>query len=286
MTWLGNFDFGSTVFHRFTTVNSTGAPTALSSAGVTVYRDDNLTQSTSGVVLTADYDSITGLNSVQIDMSTAGIYGSAGTYTAIISSGAASEDLTGYVVAEWSLRDRFVLSTAGLETLSSAGLETLSSVGLETLSSVGLETLSSAGLETLSSAGLETLSSAGLETASGFSTHSSAGLETLSSAGLETLSSAGLETLSTAAVLAVVSSALQDVAYEEPVFVIGGLTTAPSISLMLRYMYSSLRNQIIVSASGKIFYGAAENVLWLKVLSQDTTDSTGIYTEAEASTST
>ena len=76
------------------------------------------------------------------------------------------------VVSRADRLHRFVLSTAGLETLSSAGLETLSSVGLETLSSVGLETLSSVGLETLSSVGLETLSSAGLETLS------SAGLET------------------------------------------------------------------------------------------------------------
>jgi hypothetical protein len=423
--YLGDFDYGSTVFFKFTTVNSSGAPTALSSG-------------------------VTGLNTVQVDMSTAGFYSSAGSYTAIISSGAASEDLTGYVVAHWSLRNRRFFSTAGLETLSTAGLETLSTVGIETLSTVGIETLSTVGLETLSSAGLETAtgfstlassevgaatwnSTRSLYTAAGsfgqlvststavpdqwvagpFSTHSTAGLETLSSAGLETLSSVGLETVSTvgletvssavvvasassaleaanldhllsavgssdhvvdgslwtklvssstsfvdynasldslaairargdaawatlstagletlstagletlssvgletvstvgletlstvgletlstvgletissAVVLATVSSALDDVTYEEPSFVSGGPSTAASISLMSRYLYSGLRNQITVSASNKTFYGDAMTPLWGKVLSEDSTGSTGVYTEAGGSTST
>jgi hypothetical protein len=98
--WLGSFNFGSTVTFRFTTVNSTGAPTALSSGGVTVFRDDSTaTNSASGVTLTVDVNAWTGLNLVEVDMSTAGFYSSAGTYTAVISSGAGSENLQGYTLA-------------------------------------------------------------------------------------------------------------------------------------------------------------------------------------------
>lgn len=241
--YLGDFNFGSTVHFKFTTVNSTGSPAALSSGGVTVYRDGSTVQDTTGTTLTASFDTITGLNHVQVDMSTAGFYSSAGTYTAIISSGAASENLAGYVLAHWSLLDRSPLtSTAGLETVSTVGLETVSTAGLETLSTLGIETVSTVGLETLSTAGLETLSSAVVAgavwnsarasfTAAGsfgqivststaapdqwvsgpFSTHSTAGLETLSTAGIETLSTLGLETLSTLGIETVSTAGLETV---------------------------------------------------------------------------
>lgn len=190
--YLGDFDFGSTVFFTFTTVTSSGGVTAFSSGGVTVYRQAVTGESASGLTLTSTFDTRTGLNHVQIDMSTAGFYSSAGDFMAIVSSGAAnSEDLSGYTVAQWSILSRSPLtSTAGLETLSSAGLETLSSAGLET--ATGFSTHSTAGLETVSTAGLETVSTAGLETATGFSTHSTAGLETAT--GFSTHSTAGLET--------------------------------------------------------------------------------------------
>ena len=101
---LGDYDFGSTVFTKFTTVNSSGAPVALSSAGITVYRDGSTVPDTTGVALTASFNGVTGLNHVTISMSTTGIYSSAGTFVAVISSGAASETLTGYVVGQWTIR--------------------------------------------------------------------------------------------------------------------------------------------------------------------------------------
>lgn len=162
--YYGDFDFGSTVHIKFTTVNSTGAPTALSSAGVTVYRDGSTVQDSSGVTLTSTFDTVTGLNHLQVDMSTAGFYSSAGEYTAIISSGAASEDLSGYVIGQWSIRERYQsFSTAGLETVSTAGLETASSLvdvvrwggttveGMPHDSSLVTSQFSTAGLETASS---------------------------------------------------------------------------------------------------------------------------------------
>ncbi len=102
--YLGNFEFGTTVHRMFTTVGSSGAPAALSSAAVTVYRDGSSVEDNTGVTLVASYDR-TGQNKVVIDMSTAGFYSSAGEYMAIISSGGtASADMAGYVVAQWSLR--------------------------------------------------------------------------------------------------------------------------------------------------------------------------------------
>ncbi len=441
--YLGDFTFGTTVNRKFTTVGSSGAPAALSSAAVVVYRSGSTVETSSGVVLTVSYDTRTGLNDLTISMATNGIFSSAGSFSAVISSGGvASADLAGYVVAEWSLGRIPFFSTIGLETLSTAGLETLSTAGLETLSSAGLETVSStiiaasvwhatranftgsgsfgqivststaapllftsalatgttlvnvvewggstvagmphdssvvtsqfstAGLETLSTAGLETLSTAGLETLStaGLETLSTQGIETVSStliaaavwrstrashtaagtfgqilststsnpfqsvrvstgaynsslvtsqfstAGLETLSTAGLETgsslvtatnfstlvtatnfstagLETASSLVTVAgnvvlaaTGLNLITLAQPGA--GTPTSLPTFPDAMGRVYHTLRNQVTISSSAKVFYGQAGNILWGKVLSQDSTSSTGVYTESGASTST
>lgn len=287
--YLGDFNFGSTVFFKFTTVNSSGVPTALSSAGVTAYRDGSTVQDTTGLTLTSTFDAIVGLNMVQVDMSTAGFYSSGGSYTVILSSGAASENLTGYTLAHFSLRDRFVLSTAGLETVSTAGLETLSSAGLETLSTLGITTLSSAGLETLSSAGLETLSTLGITTLSsaGLETLSTVGIETLSTVGLETVSTVGLETVSTVGLetvtAAVINAEVLDVLDVDTFAVPTDLpSTLPTITGMMGYQHGTLRNQLTLGASAKTFYDPAGNVQWVKGLLDDGTT----YVELVGSTST
>lgn len=114
MVWLGEYEFGTTVFHKFTTVNSTGAPVALSSAGVTVYRNASTVQSASGVALVSTFDTVVGLNHVTVSMSSTGFYSSGGHYVAIISSGAGSESLAGYVLCEWAIGRRVpqLVSTA------------------------------------------------------------------------------------------------------------------------------------------------------------------------------
>ena len=232
--WLGDFAFGSTVHFKFTTVNSTGAPSAFSSGGVTAYRDGSTVQDTTGITLTSTFDTITGLNHVQIDMSTAGFYSSAGTYCAVVSSGAASEDLTGYVLAHWSLEDRRVLSTAGLETGSThtateaadlvwdttrASHTIAGTFGEIVSTSTGapnlwVESSAAAGSglnSTDTAAAVWNATRANFAAAGSFgqivststaapnvwAAISTAGLETLSTAGLETVSTAGLETLST-----------------------------------------------------------------------------------------
>lgn len=67
---------GDTVYRKFTTrAFSTGVPTTLGgSPVVSIYKDDSLTQSTTGVTLTADFDNVTGLNHVTIDTSADGTF--------------------------------------------------------------------------------------------------------------------------------------------------------------------------------------------------------------------
>lgn len=126
--YLGDFGFGSTVYFKFTTVNSTGAPASFSSGGVTVYRNDSTVEDTTGLALTSTFDAITGLNHVTVSMSTVGFYSSAGNFTAVISSGAASENLAGYVLAHWSVRNRFSRISTAVDISTGSSISSVGTV--------------------------------------------------------------------------------------------------------------------------------------------------------------
>jgi len=76
---------GDTFYFKFTTRDfDTGAPQTLGGVPViSAYEDANATQITSGIVLTADYDSVTGLNHVSV-VATAGNGYEAGKYYAFV----------------------------------------------------------------------------------------------------------------------------------------------------------------------------------------------------------
>ena len=127
--WLGEFSTGSTVFFAFTTVNSSGAPTALSSGGITVYRDASTVQNTTGVTLTASFDTVVGLNHVMVEMAgTSTHYEPGASFYAVISSGAVgAETVAGYTLAHWSVRDRVAIVTTAV-SISTASLISTSNV--------------------------------------------------------------------------------------------------------------------------------------------------------------
>src|SRR3990167_3601735 len=127
--YLGDYSTGSTVFFGFTTVNSSGVPTALSSGGVTVYRDGSTVPATTGVTLTASFNGVTGFNRVQVDMAgTSTFYQPGAEFTAIISSGAASENLAGYTLAHWSVIRGTPVTVSTAVSISTASLISTSNV--------------------------------------------------------------------------------------------------------------------------------------------------------------
>jgi hypothetical protein len=116
--WLGDFRTGVTIDHKFTSVNTSGAPTTLSGTpAISVYKDNSTTQSTSGVTLSADFDSVTGLNNVRIDTSSDGTFYAAGSnFQIVITTGTVGgTSVVGYVVGSFSLENRSALmpTTAG-----------------------------------------------------------------------------------------------------------------------------------------------------------------------------
>ena len=127
--YIRDFSTGSTVFFSFTTVNSSGVPTAFSSGGVTAYRDGSTIAHTTGITLTSTFNGVVGFNRVQVDMAgTSTFYQPGADFVAIISSGAASESLAGYVLAHWSVGRKPVATVSTAVSISTASLISTSNV--------------------------------------------------------------------------------------------------------------------------------------------------------------
>lgn len=116
MAHLGDFDTSTVVYGKFTTYRpSTGATFTLGGTpALSVYKDNSVTQSTTGVTLTADFDSVTGLNHFAIDTSADGTFYSAGSFfDIVITTGTVdSVSVTGSVVGSFTLRKNSALKPA------------------------------------------------------------------------------------------------------------------------------------------------------------------------------
>lgn len=119
---LGDFDTSTVVYGKFTTYRpSTGAPHTLAGTpALSVYKDNSTTQSTTGVTLTTDFDSVTGFNHFAIDTSADGTFYSAGSFfDIVITTGTVdSVSAVGTVVGRFTLRKTSALKpTTAARTL-------------------------------------------------------------------------------------------------------------------------------------------------------------------------
>lgn len=97
---------GDTYYMKFTTRNfSTGAPYTLAGTPViSVYEENNATQITAGITLTADYDSVTGLNNVAIVATSGNGYEVGKYYDVVITTGTVnSVSVVGEVVGSFRI---------------------------------------------------------------------------------------------------------------------------------------------------------------------------------------
>jgi uncharacterized protein YjbJ (UPF0337 family) len=122
MSHLGDYDASNVVYGKFTTFQpSTGAPFTLGGTpALSVYKDASTTQSTSGVTLTASFDSVTGLNHFAIDTSSDGTFYSTGSnFDVVITTGTVDGvSVVGAVVASFTIRKSAALKpTTAARTL-------------------------------------------------------------------------------------------------------------------------------------------------------------------------
>ena len=97
---------GDTYYFKFTTRQfSTGAPFALAGTpALSVYEENNLTQITAGITLTASYDSVTGLNDVAIVCTSGNGYEVGKYYDVVITTGTVdSVSVVGEVVGHFRI---------------------------------------------------------------------------------------------------------------------------------------------------------------------------------------
>lgn len=109
MSYHGDYveDFADLNF-KFTTHTAAGVPITLAgSPVVSVYTSADTGQSVAGVTLTVDFDAVTGLHNVNIDLSADVFYATGADYDVVITTGTVDGvSVVGYVVGSFSIENR------------------------------------------------------------------------------------------------------------------------------------------------------------------------------------
>lgn len=116
MHYHGDILLGDTINFLFNTASSTGAPTTLSGSPVVkAYLGTSTTEITGGITLTADFDSVTGLNLVTVVATSANGYSQHQDVTLVITTGTVSGvSVVGYVIGSFSIQNRGLRLETGI----------------------------------------------------------------------------------------------------------------------------------------------------------------------------
>lgn len=111
-SYLGDFPAGATVRRKFNTAQfSDGAPITLAGTpAVKVYRDGSTTtEVTTGATLAVDFDALTGLHEVAVDLSSDATFYAAGhDYSVVLTAGTVGgTSVVGTVLAHFSIMNRY-----------------------------------------------------------------------------------------------------------------------------------------------------------------------------------
>jgi len=103
--YQGDIQLADTIYWTFTTVSTTGAPTVLTgSPTATAYTDGGTTQSATGVTLTADFDSVVGLNLITVVATGANGFATGETIDIVLDAGTVGgTTVVGYSVGTFSI---------------------------------------------------------------------------------------------------------------------------------------------------------------------------------------
>lgn len=160
---LGDYAPATNVCGKFSTYRpSTGAAFTLAGTpALSVYKDNSTTQSTTGVTLTADFDSVTGLNHFCIDTSADGTFYAAGSnFDIVITTGTVdSVSVVGSVVGTFTVDKVMALkpATAGRKVvIDAAGLADANAVKVGPTGSGTAQTARDLGASVLLSNGTGT----------------------------------------------------------------------------------------------------------------------------------
>jgi uncharacterized protein YraI len=110
---ISDFDLGITIYYYFTTRTNAGVPVTFSGSGteppaVEVYESGSVTQITTADTLTVDYDGVTGLNEIQIAVTSGNGFEKGKFYAVVVSSGTVSgNSVVGETILNFSVGLRY-----------------------------------------------------------------------------------------------------------------------------------------------------------------------------------
>jgi len=128
--YIGDFKLAAVIDLKFTTRSfPTGAPTVLTGGVISIYKDNNTTQTTTGVTLSADFDGVVGLNNIHIDTADA-FYTAGSNFQCVITTGTVGGvSVVGETVGAFSIEATSALrpTTAGrtldVDATGNAGID-------------------------------------------------------------------------------------------------------------------------------------------------------------------
>lgn len=108
MSDLGDRAVGSVLYFEFTTAVNGSPITLTNSPAVEIYKGNDTTPETTGITLTANYNSVTGFHQVKVDTSTDATFYAAGSdFTVMLSAGnlgsSSGPAVAGFVIGHFSL---------------------------------------------------------------------------------------------------------------------------------------------------------------------------------------
>ena len=110
--YLGDFKEDSTLYFCWNTNDKDGASITRATNGtISVYKDDNVTQSTAGITDTEDFDGLTGVHNCKIDLSADAFYATSHDYTVVLSGAVIDGETVNAVLATFSIENRFAGSS-------------------------------------------------------------------------------------------------------------------------------------------------------------------------------
>src|SRR5688572_30986169 len=85
--YLGEYIEDAVVDFAFNTRNAALAPITLAGGTVSVYKDNDTTEIATGITLTTDFDSRTGMHHVRVNMAASASYNAVASYRAVLTAG-------------------------------------------------------------------------------------------------------------------------------------------------------------------------------------------------------
>lgn len=152
-TYLGDYADNETIYHKWDSFSAAGASITRATNGtISVYRDDNLTQTTTGVTDTEDFDTLTGIHHITI-VTTDAFYQTGADYSIVLSGATIDGQTVNAVLATFSIENRYNTVVLAAQTHTGAVIPTVTTTTTAT-TATNLTNLPAMPTDWLTAAGL------------------------------------------------------------------------------------------------------------------------------------